>query len=703
VIDYNAEVERILDGKPSPLAFRALCAALGRAGNPHELVSRCDERLASWPDVTRAAPWSWLAALDAGHTKPAWSLVRSLDLKPAHDGLLYPVLPDPRAQHEVRGVTHLDLGWFASDQLAALSETMDHWDNLRAIRISDLTEQDGESLARLAGNAAITRIESLSLVSTRESLWHFRKPVFRPPAGQPWRLRHAGLMAPDLIHLMRSGLAPDLRSVDVLVCSPDEAQDLAACAELAQIDRLALGFRCGKNGKQPMWKPYFGNVIDQDDDACEAFFARADLSNLRALTVRGVSMGLGREGLGARGMDAIVASGVLRQLTELTLDLLPVGDATIGRVLGALDHDRIEKLTLADLVATDVTAEAFVAAQAFPRLRYLDLSCNRLGVTGARQLAADVRMPALEYLDLSGSEGGSPYYGRPSVQPIGDAGAEAWALSPNGTKLTYLNVSATGLGVRGLTALMRSGLLGLDTLDLSNNPVGSWPAELGDAPVWSTLETLNVAECGLGDDDIEALVAKTSAPCLRSLSLAYNSVGSRGARSLASWAVLPQLWEVNLHDNVIGDDGLAEFAGSQAAQRLLELDVEQDCWNSSAGTHGTRLPAEAIDDAFPSLDAIFLGIVDEYHSARYSSGFPAHVRQDIASAGTTRPELVAFLTHLEMEDEVEEPADPEWESERASRDFRTGRVARHTELIEEAEDFARRMIAGDIGWPPPES
>lgn len=459
MIDYNAEVERILDGPPSTLAFRALCAALGRAGNPQDLVSLCDERLGSWPDATRAAPWSWLAALDAGYTKPAWSLVRSLDLKPAHDGLLDPVLPD---------------------------------------------------------------------------------------------------------------------------------------------------------------------------------------------------------------------------------------------------HDRIEKLTLADLVATDVTAEAFVAAQAFPRLRHLDLSCNRLGATGARQLAADVRMPALEYLDLSGGEGGSPYYGRPAVQPIGDAGAEAWASSPNAAKLTYLNVSATGLGVRGLTALMNSERLRLDTLDLSTNPVGSWPAELGNAPLWSTVETLNVTECG--DDDIEALVATTSAPCLRSISLAYNSVGSQGGRALASWPVLSQLWELNLHDNVIGDDGLAELARSKAAQRLLELDLEQDCWNSSAGRHGTRLPVEAIGQAFPSLDAIFLGIVDEYHSARYSSGFPAQVRQDIASARATRPELVAFLTHLQMtEEDAEVPDDPRWESERASRDFRTDRAASHSALIEEAKDFARRMIAGDIGWPPPES
>jgi hypothetical protein len=535
-------------------------------------------------------------------------------------------------------------------------------------------------------------------------MWHFGKPPFRPVAGRPWRLRHVGLRAPDLVHLMRSGLVPGLRSADVLVCDTKEAHDLAGCEELARLDRLAIGFRCGKDGRQPLWKPYFGNVIEQDDDACEAFFARVDLTNLRSLTVRGTAMGLGREGLGARGVDAIVAGGVLPQLTELTLELLPVGDVTIAGVLAGIDHDHIEKLMLADLVATDLTAGAFAAAGAFPRLRHLDLSRNRLGTMGARQLAADVRMPALEYLDLSGREGGSPYYGHPSVQPVGDPGAEAWASSPNATKLTHLNMAATGLGVDGLLALMRSERLqNLTTLDLSHNPVGNWPAALENAPVWRALRTLNVTECDLDDDDIEALAATTSAPCLRGISLAYNSVGSRGARALATWAVLPQLWELNLHDNLIGDDGLIELATSQAARLLLELDLEQDCWNAGTRKFGTPLPAEVVDQtSFPSLDAIFLGIVDEYHGARYSSGFPARIREDIASATTTRPELVAFLTHLKM-DELDDTDDPECEVDRTDYDFRTKRAASHIAYLDEARNFAHRLIEGNIDWPPPTS
>jgi hypothetical protein len=715
VIDYDAEIERIAGGPPGKVAFRALCALIGRAGNPPELVALCEERIASWPDTEREAPWSWLAALEAGYSRPGWPLARSLAPNPLRCGTADVALPDPRIHPEVRNVARIDIGWYGRDRLAALIETIDYWDGLRSVDACVLTDRDDDLVEQFAGLPAVAGLESLCLADVRDRMWHFGKPRFRPAAGRPWRLRHAGLRSPDLVHLLRSGLVPDLRSADVLVCDEEEARDLADCAEIARLDRLAIGFRCGKNGRQPPWKPYFGNVIEQDDTACAAFFAHADLASLRSLTVRGNSMGLGREGLGARGVEAIIASGVLRQLTELTLQLLPVGDAVIAEVVGGIDRDRIEKLTLSDLVATDLTASAFAAAGDFPRMRHLDLSRNHLGEAGARQLAVDVRMSVLEHLDLSGRAGGSPYYARPDVQPIGDSGIEAWASSDNAENLTHLNVAATGLGTDGLVALMQSERLQkLDALDLSYNPLGGWPTALAGAPAWRTLRTLDLAECGLGDDDIAALTAATAAPSLRSISLAYNSVGSRGAQALASWAVLPQLWELNLHENIIGDDGLAVLAASRAAQMLLELDLEQDCWNPSARNPGTPLPAEVTEHAsFPSLDAMFLGIIDEYHGARYSSGFPARMRADIASASTTRPELAGFLTHLDMEEPDDpdpddaddpgtgEPDDSEWEGRGADYDFRAGRAERHMEYLDEARDFARRMMEGEIGWPPP--
>jgi hypothetical protein len=263
---------------------------------------------------------------------------------------------------------------------------------------------------------------------------------------------------------------------------------------------------------------------------------------------------------------------------------------------------------------------------------------------------------------------------------------------------------------------------------------------------------LDLSECGLGDSEIETLTAAASAPRLRSVRLAYNSVGSRGARALAAWEVLPQLWELNLHDNIIGDDGLIALATSRRAERLLELDLEQDCWNGSARPYRPAVPAEVIDPtAFPSLDLITLGLVDEYHCARYSCGFPSEVRHEIVSASATPAAVVAFLTHLDMNeiddsdepvdsddsgadsdsvatllphigavevgeidslDESDNPDNPKWvefmarfdagefdnldnplSSLDADHDFRVRRAEHHAELVNEAMDFARQMIA----------
>ncbi|MEQ0558164.1 hypothetical protein ABJI51_03690 [Amycolatopsis sp. NEAU-NG30] len=678
MIDYATEIERALDGPPGRLAFRVLCGLLERAGSPGHLVELCERRLAAWPDEVREAPWSWLAALHAGHVRAGWRLARSIALASGHPGTVDPPFPDPRAQPELRGISTLDLGSFAADELAAVVDAWPHWANLRSLRIGFLTPMDADLIGTFAAVPDLARLESLNLIELREDLFHFAKPPFRPPAGRPLRLRHAGLRAPDLVHLLRAELVPDLRSAEVIVGSAEEARDLAACPQLARLDRLALGFRCGHNRVSPGGKHFFGNVVEEDDAACEDFFARADLSGLTALTLQGTGLSLEREGLGSRGLAAVLGSGVLPRLTELALVRLPLGDDPLTRVVGALGRDRVEKLTLTDVVATDVTAAAFTGT--FPRLRALDLSRNYLTEDGARHLAAAVRFPALADLDLSGGDVGSPYYLRPAVQPIGDDGVRAWAGSGNAANLTRLKLTATGLGPEGLLALLRPG--NLAELDVSGNPVG-WPA---DAAIPPTVRRLGLDDCGLDDDAVRALTAAGPSPGLTAVSLAYNTIGSAGAKALAAWSALPRLHELNLHDNVIGDDGLAELA----APLLVELDLEQDCWNAAQRRLGSPLPPEVTDPAsFPNLDAMFLGVVDEYHGARYSSGFPPQVREELAAASTTRPELVAFLTHLNLDETDIEP--------RPDHDFRHDAAARHAECVTEAREFARRRREGEHG------
>lgn len=344
---------------------------------------------------------------------------------------------------------------------------------------------------------------------------------------------------------------------------------------------------------------------------------------------------------------------VLPRLISLTLKRLPIDDAAIGGVVESLDHSLIEELVLTDLVATDEVAPVF--AGSFPRLRHLDLSNNHLTADGVRQLLSGA-LPALTHLDLSGGWGGSPHYARSDVQPIGDEGARA--IADAGPKLTSLKVAVTGLSVDGLAELLT--VEGLEKLDVTGNLVDSLPGGVA----WQTLREVNLADCGL------ASVTVPPAPALVSMSLAYDDFTSVQA--------LPQLWELNLHDHVLDDDALV----------LLELDLEQDCWNARRRSYVKPLPPSVVA-AFPGLDAVFVGIVDEYHGCRYSTGFP-----DGAPDGA-RPELVAFLSQVEVErDDEDEDFPPR------AKDFRSSRAQGHAESVAEAVEFARRMRTGGIGWPP---
>ncbi len=654
------EIERVLAGPPSQLAFRALCAALGRAGSPAELVVRCEQGLAEWPDETRQAPWP----VQGG---PGWQLVRKLSLRSPRIGTADLPLPDPQAN-----VTTLDLGYLAGDSLAALSDALPLWTNLRSVETTMLTEQDADTVSKLATNPGLGKLESLDLIDLNEDLSHFTPPPFRPSVGRLPRLRHAGLRAPDLVHLLREGIAPELRSAAVRIESLEEARELAACSELAQLERLKIAFRCGRDGQYSLTELFVGNVVPEDDAACAEFFASADLRQLRELTIEGAELGRGFHGLGPKGIDAVVASGLIPQLSALSLNKLPLGDAPLVRLIAELDREGIESLTLRGLALSDVTAEGFTGT--YFALRELNLRHNFLTESGAQHLAHDVDLPALERLDLSGDPGGSPYYGRSEIQPIGDAGAVAWASSHNAVNLTELSLAATGLTPAAVPELLSIGQL--ETLDLSYNQLSGWPI-VEHLPG----RRLDLEACDLNDDDLTTLTAASAE--LDSLNLAYNSITS--AKALAEWPVVRRLWELNLHDSHLDDDSLTELGA--AAETLLELDLEQDCWKLDRRPYDEPLPPAIADPKyFPNLDAIFLGVIDEYHGARYSAGYPPSARE-----GLTRPVLRGFLDHLDMDEEQTGPDTPEQRVYRSTHDFRRGLAADRAEREAEARTFARKL------------
>ncbi|TDD59228.1 hypothetical protein E1263_15740 [Kribbella antibiotica] len=411
------------------------------------------------------------------------------------------------------------------------------WEHLRVLRTRDAVG--------LAANPALSQLESLDLISGGGTT-----QPFRPPADRPLRLRHVSLLAPDLTDLLRAGVARKLRSATVLVHSLDEARALAARPELAQLEQLTIGFRCSRNGVPSSAGLSVGEVVAEDDAACTTFFAAATLSALREFGLLGFPAGRDRQGFGPAGLAGIVASGIFSRLTALTIKDLPLGDAAMIDVLAVLDHDSLDSVSLQNIALSDVAAEGFTGT--YSALRTLDLRQNYLTESGAQHLAHDVDLPALERLDLSGK--------RSEIQPIGDAGAVAWASSHNAINLAELHLAATGLTAVAVPELLNTGEL--EILDLSYNQLTGWPlAERLPG------RSLDLAACALNDEDLISLTTATAD--LDSLNLADNTI--RSAKALTAWAALPALWELNLHGSHLDDQSLADLRA--AATCLLELDT----------------------------------------------------------------------------------------------------------------------------------
>jgi hypothetical protein len=278
-------------------------------------------------------------------------------------------------------------------------------------------------------------------------------------------------------------------------------------------------------------------------------------------------------------------------------------------------------------------------------------------------MLAGAVLPRPRYLNLSGPRC-NPYYSNIGEQPVGDAGVAAWADSPNAATLEEPRLSGSSVGDDGLRALARSRRWqNLTTLDLSHAEFSpDAVAALSDSPLFQQVRTLNLSHTGFGDDHARAPTRAATARNPRSLDLSYGSIGPEGAERLAHWPVLDRPWILNLHDNVLGDDGLIALARGPFGRRLPELDLEQDCWNSRNRASGdgvipALLAALGPGGKWRRMDALFAGLVDEYHGCAYGPGFTRRGWEQLCAAETPRPEIPSSLVAANQESWLEEPAD----------------------------------------------
>src|SRR5262249_48310237 len=123
------------------------------------------------------------------------------------------------------------------------------------------------------------------------------------------------------------------------------------------------------------------------------------------------------------------------------------------------------------------------------------------------------------------------------------------------------------------------------------------------------------------------------------------------------------------------------LAASPYVGRLLELDLEQDCWNSRAFTFNDRAAkALAAAPGLSRLDGLFSGCVDEYHGTAYGPGFTKAGLKLLRAAPARRPASKACCGDFSGVSEYCERGEFDEDADLADHDFR-----RHPRTLNEKE------------------
>lgn len=379
-------------------------------------------------------------------------------------------------------------------------------------------------------------------------------------------------------------------------------------------------------------------------------------------------------------VDAVVRSQAARSLTDLSVTHNHIGSMAVDLV-NATTPGQLTRLELVDVGLNDDAAERLACLPQLRGLTHLSVRLNPLTDRGIATLARSPHLTNLRHLNVGG-KWYDPYYSisRSPSQAIGDKGFAALVGSPWFPQLETLQMIDAGVRPAGLNALTQiQGPLALRELDLSLNPLGAAGIKaLAQGPVVETVRRLQLRACSLNDVAARHLAAAPFCR-LRSLALGYNSIGAEGVRTLADTAALAGLWQLDLTDNVFGEDGLMALAGSTHFTQLVELATEQDVWNyhhvRSFG--GSTAVAFTQSQSFPRLDAFFGGVIDGYHGGRPLNVFSREALEILRRTATLRPELRHSIASMKEDEPIEGESSslnytPEQiEKYRREQDFRT--------------------------------
>ena len=642
-------------------------------------LSFADERLSSWPDETRVAPWSWCCAAARGESSPSLALARTWRTWSDHLGCEAVSLRDFADRPFLRSVTRLEIR--AHDELPSIGPLHEHpsrWPALRYLdaRATAQAEDDGSFLA-LGQSPLIRQLESLGvdLAGRRADV---RKRLVLG-ADRLVRLILSTGINDDLVRLIETSHLPCLRELILTLdghdrSSAEAARRLAKLPAVAQLTRLESWVCFPEMVLLPLFETLPRGL--------EALVIRGGpyIDYLPELIRSDVWLSLS-------AMRVVAESASLKTVRDLRIENERVGDGLVA-VVAACMPGRLRRLELVDVGLTDDGAEALARLPQLAGVTHLDLRANQLGPNG---IAAICRSPYLSGVTTLAIGGRSynPYYDDKHVQPVGDDGLAAIVAARAFASLRELEVANASVSPAGVA------VLGWLTPRRPASPYRSFDQRawvrrsLGPSVTpWPVLRDVRLRRCALDDAAIESL-ARADFRSVRDLDLSYNSVGASGAVSLATSARLEKLWRLNLHDNFIGDAGLIALARSSALTSLVELDLEQDCWNVGKARFSDEA-ARAVANSFAlrRLDSLFGGQVDEYHCSREEHPFTTIGLAAIDAASSLRPALRGSLRLAEaFETEVENVEEAPSMTKEAAR-----------EQIQNLQDAITQTL-GDAGKP----
>lgn len=672
-----AELRTALAERPGELAFRAVASILdtwpGEDGN--EALEFASERLQSWPDAVRVASWTWCCAAANGALPASLHLARTVRNSSLQCGCEPIPLTEFRDHPFLRSITSLESGPLAEEpSLGPLIEEPGRWPALRHLA-AETSGEDYQALQRLLQSSLINQLETLSV-----DLERLAKRDWDHLALMGNQLTHLALssgLSDRLTNLIKSSRLPELRALTLSchghdVDSSEAVRALTRLPALSRLKRLELADR------------FSGHVL-------ASLFEAMDWP-LEALTIKGHAYIDYFEiqndcWLTPTEMRSLLRSPSLAALSELHIENERVGDGIVD-VVAACTAGGLRRLALIDVALSDSGAVALSRLPQLAGVVHLDLSANLLGAAGIEAICRSPHLRGIQTLAIGGRFF-NPYYDSKRSQPIGDEGLLAISRAPAFSAVQELEVSNAAIGPDGVRALARSGLAEhLRRLDLSTNAVGPAGASALAGACWPMLRELRLRRCDLDDDSIGA-IARGDFARLGDLDLSYNSVGPSGAATLSACAGLANLWRLSLHDNFIGDVGLISLASSKHLTRLVELDLEQDCWNDRHAAFSDQAArAVARSSTFRRLDSLMAGCVGEHYVERVEDAFSQVGLAEITRSDSLRPAMRFGLRRSTVDFGEDDPEDEAIEPSKAE--------ARETiqNVVKELSN-----LSGDAGEP----